>query len=74
MAKALALGVFFTKAAGNYGSGGPFEADANIATGSIVVGSIDNPISSGAVRVSAFSAHGPVGWFLAELLTSYQEH
>jgi hypothetical protein len=61
MTKALQLGVFFTKAAGNYGGGGPFEADANIAAGSIVVGSIDNPTSSGPVRVSAFSAYGPVG-------------
>ncbi|KAF6255747.1 hypothetical protein COO60DRAFT_1462014 [Scenedesmus sp. NREL 46B-D3] len=59
MSKALKLGVLFAKAAGNYGAGGPFEADANIATGSIVVGSIDNPVSTGVVRVSAFSAYGP---------------
>jgi hypothetical protein len=60
MMKALKLGIFFSKAVGNYGAGGPYEADANIAAGSIVVGSIDNPVSTGVVRASAFSAHGPV--------------
>lgn len=61
MSKALKLGIIFSKAAGNYGGGGPYEADANIAAGSIVVGSIDNPVSTGVVRMSAFSAFGPVG-------------
>jgi hypothetical protein len=61
MSKALKLGVMFAKAVGNYGAGGLYEADANIAAGSVVVGSIDKPVSTGVVRASAFSAYGPVG-------------